>query len=171
MKPAKNIPLILSILFALGLSILLMPTVAWAEEPKEDDEVKEYRLMEDGTADLGVYKIKIFDPVLRKTLNVNFELLGAVNFDDEEKFMPYMKGRYHRLRELVNTSIRTCTQEELTDPTHHILSRKITSRINRAFGWKFLNSIEPINYRLVQWSIDEGMVPIPLKPMPKKPTK
>lgn len=170
MRPTKNVSFTVSLLFVFGLLISLMPATAWAEEDKEDEEVK-YQLLDDGTADLGIYRIKIFDSVLRKTLNVSFELLGAVNFDDEDKFIEYMDRRYYQLRELVNTSIRTCTPKELTDPTHQILNRKITSRVNRAFGWKFLDSVEPINYRLVQWSADEGMVPIPLRPMPKKADK
>lgn len=149
----------------LGLLILFVPTASFAEEKKELD----YKFLEDGTVDLGKFKIKIFDPVLRKTLHINFELLGSVNFEEQEKFMEYMNGRYQQLRELVYTSIQTCTPDQLTDPTHHTLNRKITARVNRAFGWKFINSVEPINYQLVQWSEDEGMVPIPLRPMSKKP--
>ncbi|MGD9126008.1 MAG: hypothetical protein PVH19_01410 [Planctomycetia bacterium] len=144
------------------LLVLSTPATIQAEEEK----VPDYKLMEDGTADLGKYQIEIFDPVLRKKLSVNFELLGAVQFDDQEKFMGYMKRHYYQLRELVNTTIRTCTSDQLTDPTHHTLNRKITSRVNRAFGWKFLKSVEPINYRLIQWSKEEGMVLIPLRPMP-----
>lgn len=167
MRLTKSFPLVISLLFVFGLSISLMPATVWAEEDEEDEEVK-YQFLEDGTADLGTYHIKIFDSILRKTLNVSFELLGAVNFEDKDKFMEYMDRRYYQLRELVNTSIRTCTLDELTDSTHHILKRKIISRVNRVFGWKFLDLVEPINFRLVQWSIDEGMVPIPLRPMPKK---
>ena len=160
-------PVSVSAILAALLTMALLPTTTWAEEKAEAPEL-ECQLMEDGTADLGKYQIKIFDPVLRKTLHVNFELLGAVNFEDQDKFLEYMKGRYQQLRELVDTSIRTCTPEQLTDATHHTLNRKITSRINRAFGWKFLDSVEPINYRLIQWSVDEGMVPVPLRPLPPK---
>jgi len=149
--------------------ILSVSTPALAKESKKDDQ-PEYRLLEDGTADLGTYRIEIFDPILRKTLHVDFELLGAVDFEDPEKFAKYMRGRYHKLRELVYISIRTCTPDQLTDPTHHTLNRKITSRVNRAFGHKFLKSVEPINYRLAQWSEDEGMVTIPMRPLPDKST-
>ena len=175
MKRPSRLPLIFAAL-AIGLSAFLNPSTVSAKDEKKDEEKKEekkkedeapqYKLMEDGTADLGKYRIEIFDPILRKTLSVNFDLLGSVRFEDQDKFMDYMNRHYYQLRELVNTAVRTCTADQLTDPTHHTFKRKLTSRINRAFGWKFLKSVEPINYRLIQSSKEEGVVLIPLRPMP-----
>jgi hypothetical protein len=115
----------------------------------------------DGVAELGLYRVQLFDPISKYRFRVDFELMARTPFETKREFQNYMNGQYRTLRDQVATAVRTCSIEELRDPNHTIMSKKIITRVNRIFERRLFEKVELVHYRLFEKS-PEGVSFLPL---------
>jgi hypothetical protein len=109
----------------------------------------------DGRAELGEYRINVFDPVTRTTLRANFRLGGLTACGDQAAFDEFLAGNQRFFREQVMVTVRNSDLEDLTGPDQTLLEKKIVSRINRGLGHEFLKSAKVEEFNLFE-SVDSS---------------
>ncbi len=115
-----------------------------------------------GVAELGKYRVEIFDPISKYLFRVDFELMGRTELEKKQDFQKFMNGHLRSFKEQVSMAVRTCTLDDLRDPTHRIFAKRITARVNRIFGKDFLEAIEIPHY-LVSERTPAGSSFVPLE--------
>jgi len=128
-------------------------TATRGEAPKEHPTRAEY--LGEGRAQLGDFSVKLYDPVTRTLLRVDFRLKGVTACQDEAEFANFLRSRFQFLREQVMIALRSSDMVDLTDPQLTIVKRRIVARVNRAFGQPFLKSVELENFGVYE-SVDHS---------------
>jgi len=98
--------------------------------------------LRDGSASLGCYAVKIYDPVTRTMLQAEFRLQGRTTCKNGQEFEEFFRCNHHLFREQVMITLRTCDFQEAADRDLELLGKKIVSRVNRTLGRPFLESVE-----------------------------
>ena len=107
-----------------------------------------------GQLSLGDFSISMYDPVTRITLRADFRLEAQAQCENRQAFEAFVL-MYHRLvRDQVMTAVRNAPIEELADPEHRLLKRRILSQVNRTLGQPFLKAVELKNFSLWE-SVDQ----------------
>lgn len=91
--------------------------------------------------DLGEYTVTAYQPVSSTTMRISFHLYGTLDKDDVDEFLACKEENEHRLRERVNTIVRSSDVRDLTDPGLGLIKRKILEKINRTLGNALLKGV------------------------------
>ncbi len=108
-----------------------------------------------GRVALGDYSVKVFNPVSRVMLRVDFALEGDSNCPDAHAFNAFAAMHHNFFREQVMVSVRSAPLDQLTDPELSLLKRNIVARVNLALGEPFLNSVDIKEFSLFE-SVDRS---------------
>ncbi len=104
----------------------------------------------EGRADLGKYKISLFDPLTGTVSRAEFKLQGTTSCEDESSFREFIDAHNRFLREQVMVTIRNSRVSDLDDPKLRLLEKKLMARVNRALGQRFLRTVDFKDFRLFQ---------------------
>ncbi|MCS7303905.1 MAG: flagellar basal body-associated FliL family protein [Thermoguttaceae bacterium] len=107
-----------------------------------------------GEVSLGEFSIAIYDPVTRITLRADFRLDARAKCDNRQAFDAFVLMHHRLVRDQVMTAVRNASLEELTDPEHRLLRRRILTQVNRMLGQQFLQAVEIKNFSLWE-SVDQ----------------
>jgi flagellar FliL protein len=91
--------------------------------------------------DLGEYTVTAYQPVSSTTMRISFHLYGVLAEEDADEFLARKEENEHRLRERVNTIVRSSDIRDLTDPGLGLIKRKILEKINRTLGKALLRGV------------------------------
>ncbi|MDC0936042.1 hypothetical protein OAS39_07130 [Pirellulales bacterium] len=83
---------------------------------------------------LGSYHIVTPNTKTGSSINVTFNLFGAVLAEEEELFNVLYNGNQQRIREQVLITMRGMSVSDYTDPNLGLIKRKILEKTNRALG-------------------------------------
>ena len=108
-----------------------------------------------GRAELGEYRVEIFDPITDVRLRTDFRLEGLTAVASEDAFRDFIQRNYRALREQVAVTLRTCDFADLNEPDFQLLEKKLLSRINRTLGRKSLKSVRIKDFQLYE-SVDQS---------------
>lgn len=95
-----------------------------------------------GRARLGLFSVKIFDPLTHTMLRTDFGLEGVIVCEDEAEFQRFLRSSQQFFREQVMVAIRTSDAVDFADPSLQLVKRRIVARVNRALGRPFLKSVD-----------------------------
>jgi flagellar FliL protein len=112
--------------------------VAAAQDPAGEDPVGDQLAGETLAAvrevSLGSFNILRYDPHADASLNIDFELYGAVLAEDEAEFLQLYGLNQRRIDEQITITMRSVEVTDLTDPGLGLIKRKILEKTNRALG-------------------------------------
>lgn len=114
----------------------------------------------DGRAELGDYNVRMFDPLTRVSLRAEFKLEGDTDCNNNAGFQDFIRHNRHFLREQVNVTLRACDPEQLIDTDVETLERRVATRLNRALGRDFLESVTIKDFALYQSIGKSGFVQV-----------
>lgn len=118
--------------------------LARAEEKKEEEHHGDEHGESHGASvevELGKYNITVHRPASDVTLRVTFLLIGTVDHDEHEAFVPLFDKNQHRLRDKIIFEIRNCELSDLTDPGLGLIKRRILAKSNELLGKPILQSV------------------------------
>lgn len=126
-----------------------------AGQQQEKPEERAPAYLGEGKVRLGPFRVKLYDPVTRTLLRVDFQMEGLVDCGDEAAFEAFLKANYHFFREQVMVAVRTCEPVDFTDPGQVLLKRRLIARVNRALRQPFLKAVELKGFEVAE-SIDNS---------------
>ncbi len=103
-----------------------------------------------GRAQLGEYRIKVYDPTTRTLFRTDFALEGETTCDDPQLFEQWVTSHHCLFREQVGVTLRSAKPSELVDPQLTVLSRRLVAQVNRMLGEPFLKSVQFKDFSLYQ---------------------
>ncbi len=123
-----------------------------------------------GQLSLGDFSISMYDPVTRSTLRADFQLEATARCENRQAFEAFVLMHHRLVRDQVMTAVRNAPLEELTEPDHRLLKRRILSQVNRMLGQPFLQAVEVKNFSLWE-SVDQmSFLPYQFPPPNTAPT-
>jgi hypothetical protein len=126
---------------------------------RRPDRTGDVAYLGNGRAGLGTFSIRVFSPLTRSTLRTDFDLEGETCCQNRKAFDKFMKGHSRFFREQVMITIRNSHMEDLVDPDLTLLRKKIIARVNRALGYRFLQSVEFDGFALYESVENSSYVP------------
>ena len=117
---------------------------------------------------LGDFSVYMYDPVTKITLRANFRVDTTAQCDDRQAFEEFVYMFQRLVREQVMVAVRNASLEELTDPEHQLLKRRILTQVNRMLDQPFLKSVDIKNFSL--WESVDQMSFLPYQPPQPKQT-
>jgi len=115
-----------------------------------------------GQLSLGDFSISMYDPVTRSTLRADFRLEAHAQCENRQAFEAFVLMHHRLVRDQVMAAVRNASLEELTDPEHRLLKRRILSQVNRTLGQPFLKAVDLKNFSL--WESVDQMSFLPYQP-------
>lgn len=108
--------------------------VAVAVEEPAADQLADETFAAMREVSLGSFNILRYDPQADASLNIDFELYGAVLAEDEAEFLQLYGINQRRIDEQITITMRSVEVTDLTDPGLGLIKRKILEKTNRALG-------------------------------------
>lgn len=103
-----------------------------------------------GQARLGLFSVKIFDPLTHTMLRTDFGLEAVIACEDQAEFERFLRSSQQFLREQVMVAMRTSDAVDFADRSLQLVKRRIVARVNRALGRPFLKSVELKNFTVYE---------------------
>jgi flagellar FliL protein len=123
---------------AIALRLADSATETPSDEAAEEDpaavQLADQALASMREVSLGSFNILRYDPRADASLNIDFELYGAVLAEDEAEFLQLYGINQRRIDEQINITMRSVEVTDLADPGLGLIKRKILEKTNRALG-------------------------------------
>ncbi len=120
------------------------------EEDWDGDELagKSIRYFGSGYAELGEFSVRRYDSITNTTFTVNFHLKAMTPYEDEASFLKFMGENERAFRDRVSEAVRDCRPSDYADTK--TMSKKVATRVNRAFGGRCLESAELADFEVFE---------------------
>lgn len=109
---------------------------------------KSIRYLGGGYAELGEFSVRRYDSITNTTFTVNFHLKAMTPHEDEASFHQFMGENERAFRDRVSEAVRDCRPSDYADT--RTMSKKISTRVNRAFGRRCLESAELADFEVFE---------------------
>ena len=94
----------------------------------------------EGVAEFGKFAVQTYDPVSGLVRSVHFQLHAVMPYSEQAEFETFIRRTGYAIRDEILVTVRASTLGELRDT--ELLSRKITTRVNRVFGGETVRSVQ-----------------------------
>ena len=118
------------------------------EEDGDELAGKSVRYFGGGYAELGEFSVRRYDSITNTTFTVNFHLKAMTPHEDEASFRKFMGENERAFRDRVSEAVRDCRPGDYADTK--TMSKKISTRVNRAFGQRCLESAELADFEVYE---------------------